>query len=288
MRKTGKTCVNFGKCARAGRSAPEATRSCPECGLTLVSTSSKFPLVPVVAAFLVLGVVVTLLALSVRRHLTEASDQQVSATSIVGGYEGFLGAEYFPEGRISNLMRLADKGELEAVRRLLASQPELLRERGKGGVSPLHAALFTKEPTAFKTLLMAGFDPDVPADNGITPLMAATFHKDSSYLDAALRKTGKLPLRQDVRGRDALFLAVVNRRVSNVSLLLAHSADPNARDRRGNTVLMAALQGRLPDKQIIRLLISAGADTKITDATGLGAKDFAATFNDPELLSMLP
>lgn len=269
--------------------APEGVRLCPECGDVLVTTSAgKFPVVPVVAGFLALGVVVTVLALSVRHHLAGTAGGQVSTASIVGGEDSFLGAQYFSKGRIPTLMHHADQGELDVVRQLLAAQPELLRERGKGGISPLHAALFSKEATAFKTLLKAGFDPDVPADNGITPLMAATFHLNSSYLEAALEKAGGLPARKDVRGRDALFLAVANRRISNVRLLLSRGADPNAKDARGNSVLMAALQGRRPDKEIVRLLLAAGADAKVTDATGLGAKDFAATFHDPELLALLP
>lgn len=289
MRKASSTCANFGKCGRAGMPAPEGTRSCPECGEELVATSAgKFPMVPVVAGFLVLGVIVTVLALAARRNLVREADHTVSAASISGGTNAFLGTEYFPEGRIATLMQHAEKGKLEVVRQLLASQPELLGERGKGGITPLHAALFSKEATAYRTLLKAGFDPDMPADNGITPLMAATFHQDSSFLEAALDKAGKLPTRKDVRGRDALFLAVASRRISNVRLLLANGADPNAKDTRGNSVLMASLQGRRPDKEIVRLLLSAGVDTKVTDATGLGAKDFAATFQDPELLALLP
>ncbi|MEO8614388.1 MAG: ankyrin repeat domain-containing protein, partial [Luteolibacter sp.] len=88
--------------------------------------------------------------------------------------------------------------------------------------------------------------------------------------------------------QDSLFLAVANRRSSNVRILLAHGANPNGKDARGNTILMASFQGRRPDKEIIRLLLSAGADTQTKDPTGLAAKDFAATFHDPELLALLP
>lgn len=267
----------------------EGGQSCQECGQRLVITSPGMNrMLLVIGGGLLIYAIMIILSQTLKHRFINATVAHASTDNIIGANDNVLGAKYFPNGKISSLMGHAEKGELEIVRRILRSQPNLLTEKGKGGISPLHAALFSKEPTAFETLLNAGFDPNVPADNGITPLMAATFHQDSSYLEAALKKIGKLPVRKDNRGRDALFLAVANRRISNVRLLLTCGADPNGRDIRGNTILMAAFQGRRPDKEIVSLLLSAGAKVDEMNGSGLRAKDFAKTFHDPEFLALLP
>ncbi|MEO8615470.1 MAG: hypothetical protein ABI600_10035, partial [Luteolibacter sp.] len=107
----------------------------------------------VIVGFLVIGTVIVVFSFSVKRHLTSEADSVVTGGAITGGAEHLLGLDYFPDGKISSLMFHAEKGELIIVCQILKSQPRLLGKKGKGGISALHVALFSKDPTAFKTLL---------------------------------------------------------------------------------------------------------------------------------------
>ena len=287
-------CVNFGKCRKADNPVTEDARPgypCRECGQPLVPIKGK-GISPSfflgLAAILVAGVLAVVLV--ARLKVGRGTNRNASAgAKIVGNSpSSFDASRYFAGSHVGHLLDKASKGDLTGVRSMLVEQPELLRIAGKGGVTPLHAALFSQEVTAFETLLAEGFDPNASASNGITPLMAAAMHPDSRFLAAALKKTGMVPKQTDSKRRDALLLAVANRQSGNIRLLLRHGADPNCRDSRGNTALMAAFQGRRPKPDAVRLLLEAGADPALTDKTGLNARDFATSFNDPEILALLP
>jgi ankyrin repeat protein len=197
-------------------------------------------------------------------------------------------SRYFSKPDVQDLLAKASGGDLEGVRSILARQPQLASEKGLGGILPLHAALFARDAIAFETLLTVGLDRHAPADNGISPLMAAAMLPNPRFLAAALADATAAPNQSDVKGRDALHLAVLNRQIANVRLLLAKGADPNRKDARGNTPLMVAFQGRRPLAEIVRALLDAGADPAMVDRTGLKARDFAASFNDPAILALMP
>lgn len=288
-------CVNFGKCREAGHSAPQDARlgtSCRECGQPLVAVRrGRFPppLFLVIAAFLAVGVLLFFGA--VRLKVGREAKSHPHAGAGISGFSplSFDASRYFAGSFAGALLSVASKGDRPGVRKALIENPGLLRETGKGGITPLHAALFSQNATAFETLLAEGFDPNAPAGNGMSPLMAAAMHPNSRFLAAALKKAGGIgPKHADYKGRDALFLAVANRQSENIRLLLQHGADPNCRDSGGNTALMAAFQGRRPKPDTIRLLLEAGADPSLTDKNGLNARDFADSFNDPAILALLP
>lgn len=294
MKNDSSICVNFGICPEAGNPLMQDASPgspCPECGQPLVSVREKR--IPAsaylgIAAILIGGVLVIFLAMRLKGG--RGTNGHSPAGSRIVGVEpsSFDASGYFTNPQAGKLLNMATKGDTAGVRRMLAAQPGLLRETGKGGVTPLHAALFSQETTAFEALLAEGFDPNAAARNGVTPLMAAAMHPNSRFLAAALKKTGMVPKQTDYKGRDALFLAVANRQSDNIRLLLQHGADANCRDLRGNTALMAAFQGRRPRPDAVRLLIDAGADPLLTDKTGLSARDYAGSFEDPEIIALLP
>ena len=287
-------CVNFGKCHEAGNPVTQDARPgspCRECGQPLVPIKGEgFPLSLFlgIAAIFVVGVLVVFWAVRLERG-RDSKNHARAGSGIIGiSPQSFDASRYFTGSLAGALLDKASKGDRAGVRRMLLEKPELLREKGKGDITPLHAALFSQDATAFETLLEEGFDPNAQARNGITPLMAAAMHPNSRFLAAALKKTGMVPKQTDYKGRDALFLAVVNRQSGNIRLLLQSGADVNCRDSRGNTALMAAFQGRRPTPDAVRLLLQAGADTSLSDKTGLNVRDFAASFNDSEILALLP
>ncbi|MCB1129564.1 MAG: ankyrin repeat domain-containing protein [Verrucomicrobiae bacterium] len=294
MKNVRFTCVNFGQCHEAGNPVADVTKpgaSCRECGQPLVCLRNTgrepSPFWWIAAIFVVGGLVIFW---AVRFKVTHLANGISSAgTKIIGSDLPSIDAsKYFTGPNVRTLLNKAALGNRAGVHKVLVNHPELLREKGQGGVTPLHAALFSQDATAFEILLKEGFDPNTSARNGITPLMAAAMHPNSRFLAAALKETGTVPKQTDYKGRDALFLAVANRQSGNIKLLLQHGADPNCRDAMGNTALMAAFQGRRPNPDLIKLLLDAGADPALSDKTGLNARDFADSFNDPEILALLP
>jgi len=83
----------------------------------------------------------------------------------------------------------------------------------------------------------------------------------------------------------ALLTAIADNDPERVRQRLAEGANPNQRDGRARTPLMAAAQRG--NAEIVRLLLAAGADPTLRDAQGLSAADLAERANYPALLPLL-
>jgi len=288
-------CVNFGGCHRAGERtflADVPSPTCPECGKAMVDDAQsrvRWRLIALVAVIVVAGAVTSTLAVRWRLGRTRQTASLPAASTVIAtGAAPAPISRFFSKPDVQDFLAKASNGDLVEVRAILARRPQIACEKGTGGIVPLHAALFAHDATAFETLLAAGLDRHVPADNGISPLMASAMLPNPRFLAAALAGVTAAPKQSDVKGRNALHLAVINRQAANVRLLLGKGADPNCKDMRGSTPLMAAFQGRQPLAEIVRLLLEAGADPAMVDRAGLKARDFAASFNDPAILAMMP
>lgn len=292
-------CVNFGQC-QAAENPREFTAAvpgaCPVCGQPLVKTASSGLGVQVwlvIGAMFLISAGIITFAMIWRHQLPSSrasaapggrgSGQLVNPSAASRGPA--LTARYFTIP-VNELMQAATKGDKTAVNRMLRARPDLIRARGRGGINLAHLALLQNDLPAFATLLSAGVDPNAPADNGISPFMAAAMLPDGRFLRAALN--GKTTLSQkDLRGRTALHLAVLHRQKENVRLLLEAGSDPNLADSRGATPWLAAFQGRRPLPEIVSLLRQHGADNSRADQSGLKAQDYALAFGDPLVMSLI-
>ncbi len=72
-----------------------------------------------------------------------------------------------------------------------------------------------------------------------------------------------------------------------IQMLLDAGADVNARDGRGMTALMFACATDKPNLAILRLLLKAGADQRLESAEHETARDWAAKFQQPEVMKLL-
>jgi ankyrin repeat protein len=158
------------------------------------------------------------------------------------------------------------------LRALLERGPDL--EALSQNLTPLQVACVNRNTSAARLLLEAGANPNVRFDRAgrvtVQPRPGTGRSGSSIHLEA----DGKTPLHWAVADSD----------LELTGLLVAHGADPNARDHRGNTPLLGAVweRGERGERvetelevafldflrQAAALLLSAGADPNTADETG--------------------
>lgn len=88
-------------------------------------------------------------------------------------------------------------------------------------------------------------------------------------------------------GWTALIAETVSGNIDRVSLLLERGADPNRRDRTGQTALMYAAGRGDAGSNLVQLLISYGADINLADNDGNTALDVAKASSAPAVEELL-
>ncbi len=150
---------------------------------------------------------------------------------------------------------------------------------------PLAAAVSERDLPMLKYLVSLGFDPakePMMASDGLSALMVAARDDNADAIDYLVRHGARL----DDQGNDGtpLHYAVKNGNVSAVRMLLEFHADPNAKNAKGLTPLVAALDwetvGVLAQftqakttAQIVHLLIQHGADVNAYKPFAGGARN---------------
>lgn len=114
-------------------------------------------------------------------------------------------------------------------------------------------------------LLLLEFDVcDGEEEQENLPLFQAIERGGFTAIERYLAEGGN-PNMRNQKGQTLLAAAVIHRWPQIVRLLLAHSADSNARDRLGRTPLHHAARGSIDS---VKLLLAAGADPKARDKKG--------------------
>lgn len=126
------------------------------------------------------------------------------------------------------------QGQLNEVKRQVASDPDLLTARDPRGFPSLALASYGGQVAITQFLLEAGADVNVrdAADN--TALIGVSF-KGYPEIASLLLAHGANTEAQNVSGATALIYAVTFGQIEIVRLLLAHGADPTRRDEAGHT-----------------------------------------------------
>lgn len=110
--------------------------------------------------------------------------------------------------------------------------------------------------------------------SGETALMIVTRRKDPSWL-VFLLQNGADPNQRDKDGNTALLLAASGNFSDGVQLMLNGKAQVDLANNRGETALIRAVHAR--DQQAVQALLLAGADPDRPDSlAGLSARDYAA------------
>lgn len=110
-------------------------------------------------------------------------------------------------------------------------------------------------------------------DNGETALMIAIKRRDAPWL-AFLLQNGADPNMKDREGNTPLIVASMNAFSDGVRLMLAGKAQVDATNGRGETALIKSVQ--MKDATSVQLLLNAGADPDRTDSfAGMSARQYA-------------
>ena len=178
----------------------------------------------------------------------------------------------------------SERGDHYTVARLLplGADPDVPDNEGK---SPLHRSLYAKSVNCMRLLLDAKAKIEAKDYLNWTPLMLSAWKRKSSFMKLLLRRGANIHA-SDRNGSTPLHLAVKNDRVENVEHLLQTGADINAETSDGMTVLGTAIA--FNSHKTLGLLLEASGlyrfkmPTKTPEVIILGAVN-----GDKETLMML-
>ncbi len=157
------------------------------------------------------------------------------------------------------------QGEFGTVKKLLASNPELIAAQDEAGSTPLHVAVQNGHKKIAKYLLKKGAEIEAGDNEHTTPLQTASLsgHKD---LVEYLLKQGAGLHRQDDNGFTALHWAAYRGHLEVADYLIKQGADANAQKSGGSTPMHGAAYYGHPE--MVRLLIARGADFEAVNDAG--------------------
>lgn len=157
----------------------------------------------------------------------------------------------------SEVADAAMRGDVAAVRALLAQKADVNAPQGDGGTA-LHWAAYRGSKELVDLLLRAGANARAANRAGATPLWLASVNGDAGII-AALLTAGADPNEPLPLGRRPLMIASRTGNVEAIKVLVDRGADVNAKETlRGTTALMwAADEGHAAALQV---LIDSGAD----------------------------
>jgi ankyrin repeat protein len=199
---------------------------------------------------------------------------------------------------MSDPFDLVASGDIEALRRVLAQQPELALRRHAGGASLLAWAAYMGKPEAiaavravvpeldpYETIIVGdggaleaafgrGWDGNALSPDGFAPLALAAFFDNVAAFDRLLPMTRDVSRQAENPQRvAALHAATARRSAVAVEKLLLAGAEPNQPQSDGFTPLHVAAQHG--DTAIAAMLLLFGADAKKTNAKGMDAAAYA-------------
>ncbi|MBI3650783.1 MAG: ankyrin repeat domain-containing protein [Acidobacteria bacterium] len=129
-----------------------------------------------------------------------------------------------------------------------------------------------------RELLEQGSDVEAKDPAGWTPLMRAAQSHHTTVIQILLDNGANPNVSEDIRGMNALLLAVESKNLSSALVLLNHNANVNTPNRGGYTPLMLAVQSG--EVEMVQLLIDRGADITARIGNGETALDVALEFRE--------
>jgi ankyrin repeat protein len=150
-------------------------------------------------------------------------------------------------------------------------------------------AAFNNDAVAVSDALDKGADINAQNDLKMSALNWAAFHGNVTLVTFLVNKGADINHPNDVR-RTPLIEAVYKQRVTTVQTLLSLGADPDIRGNDDGTALRDAVNAPSQNAEgipILNMLLKAGANLNIGDASGRTALMRAASFKNGRMIEML-
>lgn len=154
-------------------------------------------------------------------------------------------------------------GDVEQIKRLFKSSPDLVNATDEKGMTPLHIAAGKKQTNAAQILLALGAKASARADSGVTPLHVAVLRGDVDMTRLLLANRASASMRDNFDTSPLILAVLLKEKPELVKLLLDQRAEVNVRNRAGNTPLGEA--ARVGNEVAAELLLTAGADPNAID-----------------------
>ncbi len=180
---------------------------------------------------------------------------------------------------------LAQKGDLEGVKNLIAQNPELVNARDKHGRTPLHWACRGVHLEVVKFLVDKGADVNVEDSNKVVPLHSLAIRNSASAIAILVAKGANVDIK-DYGGQTALHHAAINDAADATALLIKEGAEIESRDDYQRTpLILCARQSGGPET--IRILLEAGANINARDKFQASSLVLAAWRGKKEVVDIL-
>lgn len=186
-------------------------------------------------------------------------------------------SEHDRASNISNLMKYVLQGDKTRMKNVLQIFPSQINETNSKGWTALHIAAINAKscPGMVEILVKAKASLNVKTDDyGITPLMMACKHSQSSSTEEAVEILIKSKASLDMRcnlGWTALMKACVFSQSESsertMKMLIDAKANVNIQNGEGDTALSLFCVRRDTRKSAIKMLIDAGASVDVQDAS---------------------
>ncbi len=144
------------------------------------------------------------------------------------------------------VLRAAESGDRDALNQLLPPCSKLLSSTADTGMTMLQWTLASDNEKAFRLLLRAGAKTDQPGFDGDTVIHDAARHRNPKWLKLLLENGASPNVRNNASGATPLGRALIANGDKQFEMLLKAGADPNLADATGNTSLHIAAQINKP------------------------------------------
>lgn len=186
---------------------------------------------------------------------------------------------------ISPLLLALEKGHFDIALMFIEKDVNIKVIDETSGQTPLHLAAENGRLDVVLALLEKGANINVGNDSNFTPLHMAAQNGHVGIVSACIKHGANIKVVDSFLGQTPLHLAVENGHANVVRVLLQNGADINAADKTGKTPLhIAVAQGRL---DLVQKLMTQGADINAADKNGRTPLHLAAEKGHLNILTAL-
>lgn len=173
-------------------------------------------------------------------------------------------ADVFKDPQTLALVNAACAGDIPKIDALV-KQGANVNATGYREMTPLVWTMECKSYAGIKRLLELGANPNYKMEGDISAMWASAGSSDPHFLPLMLAHGGNPNITANNPFPSALSIAIEQRRMQNVELLLKHGVDVNQHDSVGNTAATDAIA--LGRYDVVEMLLKHGYDFRLQNLT---------------------